>query len=249
MQVNVYKRYDFKYDPKLYMKNLKEEFDKRGDKSLSSFYNVLISVLPESNHTKYEIARSYYNLRRTMPFSTLAKLALKYDLNVSNIMFPNAYLKEEYNIPLTINYPAYFKTFDSFNTVFHLAYENLEILETDAYQEELNIVLPHLIKALSKYNYLIQKYYFSKVCLEELKEITIFSNEFIVDKVTGDKFDIDKFNDWIKNLDTNDFLNDFYNKYSLCFKEDELKVRLGIIKDIVSEDIYKVVDAIFNFRK
>ena len=241
MMIDVYHRYDFRYDEKKYMKNLKNVIVNKGYKSLSLFHELLKSI----GILSYETARSYYNLRRIVTIDVLVKICNKLEINANEIMFPDSIPQQNYsNVKNNLN--DYTKTF---NTIFYIynIEEHPEVSISNDYIE-LEEAINKLSLILSKYNYLLQKYYFADLCNDELNELGNFTVNFIVDRKTNNKVDWSEFILWKKQVKTNDFLQDFYDKYTFGFHDKICAMHLKNMKNHLPDLIYKNINELLPIQ-
>ncbi len=238
--IDVYKRYDFKYNEKLFMSNLKKALDEKGIKSLGTFHNLLIGI----GVPGYEIARSYYNLRRTVPFDVFSRICEKLDLNATEIMFPGSIISIPYennaNNPKELN-----TTFNEFNTFYFMYSDSLksddEFLDYEKCEIDESLVKESIEKLsfiLHRYNYLLQKFCFADVANTEIKNLGVFSEYFLSDRQTGEKLDWYEFREWKNELKSDDFLKDFYEKYQLTIYDYTLKEIVEFFKNNISEEVF-----------
>ncbi len=236
--LEVYQRYNFNYDEKLFMSNLKKALNEKGIKSLGAFHNLLIGI----GVPGYEIARSYYNLRRTVPFDVLVRICEKLDLNATEIMFPGSILDplcerfiasnhKDYNNIFNTLYFMYSDSLKSDDEV--LDYEKSEIDET-----LINNSVEKLSLILHKYNYLLQKFYYADVANTEIKDLGVFSECFLSDRKTLEKLDWHEFKKWKEELKSNDFLEDFYEKYTLTIYDYTFKEIVEYFKNNISKEVF-----------
>ena len=242
--VEVYRIYDFKYDEKIFMNNFKNTIVEKGYNTLSLFRDLLKTIGINS----YDTARSYYNKRRVIPVDILTKLSIKFDMNVNQLMFPNSIPVDIYNKNIANNFASYKRTFDCFNTVFYLYNDAIhpEII-TLKFDNLINIyseienATNQLSLIISKYNYLLQKYYFAGLNDEELKDISIFTENFIVDRNTYKKPVWDELINWKNNLKTFNFIKDFYEKYTFSLHNKMCFELLELMKNNLPNKLYLLI--------
>lgn len=231
MIVDVYKRYNFNYDEKLFMSNLKKALNEKGIKSLGTFHNLLIGI----GVPGYEIARSYYNLRRTVPFDVFVRICEKLDLNATEIMFPGSILDPLCERFIASNHKDYNIAFMDFY-IFYFMYSDSLKSEIDETLIKNSVEKISLI--LHKYNYLLQKFYYADVANTEIKDLRVFSVYFLSDRKTLKEFDWHEFKKWKEELKSDDFLKDFYEKYTLTMYDYTLKEIIEYLKNNISEEVF-----------
>ena len=205
MSVDIYYRYDFSYNKNLYMETLKKVLYEKGINNLNDFRALLLKCGCES----YETAKSYFNLRRVIPLNILGMICNYLNISSDEIMFPNSIPKFEY----TKGIGATCEELDLISTLFQSVF--IFDSPTSPFINTLSLVL-------SKYNYLLQKYYYGNLSNIELKEMGNFSINFLMDKKTNKLLNWKDFLIWKNELRTDDFLNDFYNKYMLvCLNPED----------------------------
>ena len=229
--LEVYQRYNFNYDEKLFMSNLKKALNEKGIKSLGTFHNLLIGI----GVPGYEIARSYYNLRRTVPFDVLVRICEKLDLNATEIMFPGSILDPLCERFIASNHKDYNIAFMDFY-IFYFMYSDSLKSEIDETLIKNSVEKISLI--LHKYNYLLQKFYYADVANTEIKDLGVFLEYFLSDRKTGEKLDWHEFKKWKEELKCDDFLKDFYEKYTLTMYDYTLKEIIEYLKNNISEEVF-----------
>lgn len=245
--VKVYRIYDFKYDEKKFMNNFKKTIVNKGYDTLSLFHILLKTVGIDS----YETARSYYNKRRVIPLDILTKLSIKLDLNITEIMFPDSIPVNIYNKSIAKDYEAYNRTFNYFNTIFYLYNDALHpesialtSNDLDKIYFKIEDATNQLSLIISKYNYLLQKYYFAGLNEEELKEISSFSTNLLVDRNTNEKLNWYDVICWKKDLTASDFLKEFYNKYTFSLHGKKCFELLELMKSNLPDSLYRLISNI-----
>lgn len=245
--VDIYKRYNFEYDENVYKKNLKEALLNKGYKKLSSFYNLL----DECGSSSYETARSYYNLRRTVPLDVFRDICLKLDLNATEIMFPGSIKKFDFNIDKYDSPDGYGKIFLIFNEIFYIyndemhpdiVNEELKQNDPEKYYKELKKNIDKATLILAEYNYLLQKYCFSNICNNELRFFGNISTLYLKDRETNQLLDLKKFLEWKKELKKEDIIKSFYDKYTFVFQDVECKELLQMLKRCVSPSVFTEIN-------
>lgn len=241
MEINVYKKYDFSYDEKQFMKNFKEAIVEKGYKSLSLFYGLL----QKFECSSYETARSYYNLRRVIPLKLFASICNYLNLNATKIMYPNSIFEYNYTNPLAIDAVAYKITYFAFLSVFDYK-ENIEQLfktmNIEEYSESIKKDVYTVSLILSKYNYLLQRYYYAGLSNIELDDMIIFSVNNIVERESNNKFEFKEFLKWKKELKTTDFLDEFYKKYTLSFSDRKCSEILEENKNYLTKELFDLIN-------
>lgn len=249
MKIDAYKKYDFKYNEKVFMENLKKELIQKGYKTLGEFHRLLCTY----GVTSYDNARSYYNLRRVIQIDLLKKLCEQLDLNVTEIMFPNG-------VDPTLSYKATQKIindmeliFNSFNDIFYI-YNDERILEhgvepsplrlTDpvTYYKDLRSSIERLNLVIAKYNYCLQQFYYADLCDDMLAFVGNFSTNFLYDVRTKKQLDWQEFKNWKKELVTDDFLKEFYNKYTFMHHDIECSELLKMLKRCLPSELFNDVN-------
>jgi hypothetical protein len=114
-----------------------------------------------------------------------------------------------------------------------LDYEKSEIDET-----LINNSVEKLSLILHKYNYLLQKFYYADVANTEIKDLGVFSEHFLSDRKTFEKLDWHEFKKWKEELKSDDFLKDFYEKYTLTIYDYTLKEIIEYLKNNISEEVF-----------
>ncbi len=241
MEINVYKKYDYCYNEKQFMKNLKEAIAEKGYNSLSLFY----SLLQKFGCTSYETARSYYNLRRVVPMKLFASICIFLQLNATKLMFPNSIFEYNYNRPIAVDSISYRTTYFLFLSVFEFK-ENLEYkfetMNKEEYSEQIKNDVYLVALILSKYNYLLQRYYYASLSNVEFDDMITFSINNIVERESNDKFEFEKFLKWKKELKTSNFLDEFYKKYTLSFGGCKCSEILKRNKGYLTKELFDLIN-------
>lgn len=243
--VNVYRKYDFKYYEIEFMNNFKNAMIDKGYHTLSLFHELLKTVGINS----YDTARSYYNKRRVIPVDILTKLSIKLDLNLNEIMLPDSIPVCIYKKNIAKNHEAYNETFNCFNTVFYLYNDafhpeiiTLTSKNSDKIYSEIEQSTNQLSLIISKYNYLLQKFYFADLNKEELNDTMSFSINLLVDRNTNEKLNWDDVIDLKNNLTTSNFLKEFYNKYTFSIHDKKCFELLELMKNTLPETLFKSIN-------
>ena len=244
---DIYHIYDFKYDEKKFMNNFKNIIVEKGYITLSLFHELLKTVGIDS----YDTARSYYNKRRVIPVDVLTKLSIKLDLNINKMMFPDSIPVDIYSKNIARNYEAYNRTFDYFNTVFYLynyvvnpKIKPLTSNDFDSIYSKIEYAANQLSLIISKYNYLLQKFYFSDLNEEEINDVASFSINLLVDRNTNKKLKWDDIIVLKNNLISSDFLNEFYKKYTFSIHDQKCFELLELMKNNLPVTLYRLINNI-----
>ena len=239
--IDLYREYDFKNDEKRFMINFKNAMLDKGYNSLSLFHELLQTIGINS----YDTARSYYNMRRIIPVDILIKLSVKLNLNITEIMFPDSIPVNVYTKNIANNYDAYSRTFNYFNTVFYLYndafHPDVTFKNLDRINSDIEHAANQLSLRISKFNYLLQKYYFADLNEEELSDISAFSINLLVNRETNEKLNWNDVIDLKKNLLTTDFLKEFYNKYTFSIHNKKCFELLELMKNNLPQNLYQLI--------
>ena len=245
MEINIYKKYDYSYDEKQFMKSFKEALVEKGYTSLGLFYSLLKKF---DKDFKYETAKSYYNLRRVVPLKLFAYICNYLDLNATKLMYPNSIFEYNFSRTLVSDADSGRTTYLHFISVFDCK-ENIEYLINDIGSERFNESTKNDIYFLSlilaKYNYLLQRYYYASLSNSELIDFRIFSEYHIVDRKNNAKFDFNEFEKWKKEIKTTNFLDVFYQKYTLSFEGRKCSEILKENKSCFTKEIFDLINNLF----
>jgi len=247
MAIDVYHKYNFEYNEKTFMENLKKVLNEKGYKTCKDFLELTGKLCNYGT----EYLRSIYYLRRVIPFKLLVKLCQTIDLNVTEIMFPNSIQITPFKLHFGNYSQDCVNTFYVFNEIFYIYNDEahpevvdneeqreLRINNPDIYYKGLKNCVDVLELILSRYNYLLQKYYFADLPGNELNDLGIFSCEHLINRVTKEKLDFKEFRMWKEQLKLDDFLKDFYNKYTFAHHDEECKVKLAQMKNHIPDDLF-----------
>lgn len=239
MNIDVYYKYDFSYDKNLYMKTLKQKLYEKGIKTFRDFYWLLKNC--ENGSVSVDTAKSYFNLRRVVPNKLLNSICRVLNLNSSEIMFPNSIPKFEYTKGIGSNHEELNFTSTLLQNVFF--YDNV----SSSYIYTLSLVL-------AKYNYLLQKYCYASLPNIELKEFGNVSINFFINKETKKLLDWKEFVNWKNELNVDNVLKAFYDKYAIaCFNPEdgemiECKVLLQNKKDIMDNKMFNEINNLLPYQ-
>ena len=241
MEINVYKKYDFSYNEKQFMKSFKEAIVEKGYTSLALFYGLI----QKFGYSSYETARSYYNLRRVVPLELFASLCKYLNLNATKLMYPSSIFEYNFSRPIMLDAVSSRTTFSHFLSVFEHE-ENLKILfETmtkEEYNESVKNDIYHVALILAKFNYLLQKYYFAGLSNSELIDLQLFLINHFVERETNSKFDFKVFDKWKKEIKSTDFLDAFYQKYALCFIDRKCSEIIKTNKNYLTKEVFSLIN-------
>ena len=123
MEIDVYKKYDYSYDEKQFLKAFKEAIVEKGYTSLALFYGLL----QKFGCSSYETARSYYNLRRVVPLKLFSSICKELNLNATKLMYPNSIFEYDFSRFIMLDAVSARTTFSHFISVFDCK-ENIEYL-------------------------------------------------------------------------------------------------------------------------
>jgi hypothetical protein len=188
-------------------------------------------------------------MRRIIPVDVLIKLSVKLNLDITEIMFPESIAVDVYDKNIANNYEVYYRTYNYFNTIFYLYNDEFhpEIItltsnNIDRIYSEIEYATNQLSLIISKYNYLLQKYYFADLNEEELNDISLFSINLLVDRNTNEKLNWDDVIDMKNNLTTSDFLKEFYMKYTFSIHDRKCYELLKLMKNNLPETLYQLIN-------
>lgn len=241
MEIDVYKKYDFSYNEKQFMKSFKEALAEKGYNSLTSFYGLV----KKFDYYSYETIKSYYNLRRVVPLQLFASICKYLNLDATKLMCPNSIYEYNYKQPIAADSVSRRNTFFCFNSVFYDK-ESIELLMEDNGYEKFNDFTKKevytLSLILSKYNYLLQKYYYASLSNSELNDLVMFSFNHIMERKTNSSFDFKEFVKWKKELKTTDFLDEFYKKYILSYNGCICRELLKENKSYFTKELFDMIN-------
>ena len=243
--IDAYHKYNFEYNEKKFMSNFKKVIVSKGYNSLSLFHELIKPF----GVTSYETARSYYNKRRIIPVDILIKIANKLNLDITELMFPDSIPLFEYKENLATTHEDYYNTFNLFNTVFYLNNPaiNKEILPSDSVEKEkiyleMKCAAKQLAIVISKFNYLLQKYIFSGLNLDEFYDFSMFTINLIADRNTNIWLNNSDIIELKNNLNSIDVLDKFYEKYTFSFRELNCIKLLDMMKKDLPQDLFKLIN-------
>ena len=214
MDINIYKTYSFTFDTKKYIENFKEAL-RKANKNRPADFNKLLEDAG-IKYYDYETVKSYFYGRRVPPMDVFIAVCKSLHLNADVIAFPDSIPDPECDINIDI-----WKCDGCFNNIFYpysLPEEGktqndcAEFFDEESYKDDVD----DLAKILSRYNYLIQKYHDAAVTNNELQQIIGFTSRYIIDRSKG-VIDANEVVAWIRGCTDENFLEAFYDKYTLGF--------------------------------
>jgi len=232
MDVNIYRTYKFDFDPDVYLREFKKALDESGVTKPALFYQMLKDVGIRGYN--YETVKSYYYGRRVPPLNIFIAVCKSLELNADKIAFPESIQNPEYNSDLRCSE-------DTFRNVFHPYnysdkeddFADLDLLFREAtYKSDVEEVA----LVLSKYNYLIQKYHYASVSLDERDQIYEFTERYILDRSNGTETDPNKIMEWMRSSKDVNFLDEFYSKYTIGFYGKSCHHLLKILSNAISSN-------------
>lgn len=246
MNIDIYKTYSFAFDTNEYIKNFKEALRKANIKMPADFNNLLKSA--GIKHYDYETVKSYFYGRRVPPFDVFVAVCKSKNLSADAIVFPGSIQDPECNTNIdlwvcegclnNIFYP--YSPPEDGETPNNLA----EFFDAETYEGDVDC----LAKNLSKYNYLIQKYHYVAVSDDELMQIVYFTERYIIDRSKDGVIDADEVMKWIRNCDDEDFLEAFYDKYTLGFYTMSCHSLLKVLSTAIDDKFIRYAEKLLPYQ-
>ena len=236
--MDIYKKYDFSYNADVFMKNLKKALIDKGYTTLGSFHELLKGFGVDS----YDTARSYYNSRRVLPIDLFKSICDELNLNATEIMFPNSIEVVE-NKELF----SFGQIFDTFTDIFVTYNDTINPIDEENNLRDDSSSRPYkyyesgvnkLRLIISKYNYLLQQFYYADVSDDRLNYIGKISSNLLVERNTKEKLDWYEFKKWKNELITDNFIKDFYDKYTFALYGYNCNELLNIIRKQIPTKLF-----------
>ena len=196
----------------------------------------------------YETVKSYFYGRRVPPFEVFVAVCKSLHLNADNIAFPDSVPDSACDINIDIwNYEDYF-----FNIFYPYSppeegeapSDLTEFFVAESYEDDVD----NLAKILSRYNYLIQKYHYAGVSDDELMQIVYFTEKYIVDRSKDGISDVDEIMKWIRACDKEEFLDAFYNQYTLGFYSMKCYELLKVLSTAINEKFIRYAEKLLPYQ-
>ena len=229
MEINIYRTYSFAFTAEQYVKNFKHALDHAGIKMPADFNHLLKNA--GIKHYDYESVKSYFYGRRVPPLDVFFAVCKALRLNADDIAFPDSVQPPLSNKDIC-------KCENYFRNVFYPynpsedggTPENLtEFFDAETYESDVD----ELTLILSRYNYLIQKYHYAAVSNDELMQICYFTERYIIDRSKDGVIDGEEVIKWIRNCDEEDFLEAFYDRFTLGFYTMNCRSLLKILSTAI----------------
>ena len=238
MNVDIYKTYSFDFDKSEYMKNLRKALADKGITKPAEFDRQLKII--GVTDCDYETVKSYFYGRRAVPLNIFVAICKYFPLCADEIAFPKSVHKPGYGGDIFICEDLFRHIFFPYNQLQNDSdpVDFTEFFNADTYESDVD----HLALILSKYNYLIQKYHYASVSNDEFAQIYCFTKTYIVEKQPQPQTDCEEVIKWFRSYDANDFLNAFYNKYTLGFYNMRCDYLLNVLKNAIPDKFTKYAE-------
>ena len=229
MEINIYKTYGFGFDANRYVQNFKAALD-AADINKPGDFNKLLKASGIQSYD-YETVKSYFYGRRIPPLDIFFAVCKALRLNADAIAFPDSVMDPVYDKDIC-------ECEDCFRNVFYpynpsedgKTPENLtELFDAETYESDVD----RLALILARYNYLIQKYRFAAVSDDELMQICCFTKRYIINRSKDGVIDVEEVTKWIRRCDEEDFLEAFYDQYTLGFYTMNCRSLLNIMSTAI----------------
>ena len=246
MDIDIYKKYSFSFDTDKYVKNFKNSLDNAGIRTPANFNDLLKKA--GIRHYNYETVKSYFYGRRVPPMDVFIAVCKSLKLNADAIAFPDSIEDPECDISIDV-----WGIEDFFRTVFYpynmpedggIPDDLTEFFDAETYENDVN----YIAKILSRYNYLIQKYHDIAVTNDELEQIVGFTSRYIIDRSKGGIIDVDEVFKWIRACDKEEFLDVFYDKYTLGFYTMNCHELLKVLSTAIDEKFIKYAEELLPYQ-
>lgn len=230
--MDIYRTYKFDFDENSYTKEFAHALHESGIKKPAQFNQLLKEAGIEDYD--YETVKSYYYGRRAAPLKVLIAVCKKIELSADKIVIPQGIQEPAYNRDLCDCEGAY-------ETVFYyypVLYEEEDFIKSygEFSAESYKECVDELSFVLSKYNYLIQKFHYAQVSDDEYAQIYVFTERHIMEREETTEDDVEKILDWIRKCDNEDFINAFYDKYTLCYYKHSCISMLELLSKLIGSE-------------
>ena len=246
MDINIYKTYRFRFDAKAYVENFKKALRDADIKMPADFNNLLKNA--GIKHYDYETVKSYFYGRRVPPMDVFIAVCKSLKLNADAIAFPDSIEDPECDISIDV-----WGIEDFFRTVFYpynmpeaggIPDDLTEFFDSETYESDVD----YLAKILSRYNYLIQKYHDAAVSDDEFTQIACFTEKYIVDRSKDGIIDVDEVMKWIRACEKEEFLDAFYDKYTLGFYTMNCHELLKVLSTAIDEKFIQYAEKLLPYQ-
>ncbi len=213
MDINIYRAYSFDFDTDTYFKNFKKALESSGISKPAQFNRLLKNAGIKCYD--FETVKSYFYGRRVLPLNVFIAVCKSLRLCADNITFPNSIQTPLYSKDICDCEHLFRNIFYPYNPpIDDGTPDNLtEFFDAETYEGDVD----NLAAILSRYNYLIQKYHYAAVSNDELMQISRFTERHIINRSKGEKTDSEEIIKWIRSYSDKDFLNAFYDKYTIGY--------------------------------
>ena len=244
MDINIYKTYSFTFDTKKYIENFKEALRKANIKMPADFNKVLKNA--GIKHYDYETVKSYFYGRRVLPLDVFIVVCKSLHLNADAIVFPHSVQDPLYNKDICDCEDFFRNIFYPYNmTEDGGTPDNLtEFFDAETYESDVDA----LAQVLSRYNYLIQKYHEVAVSNDELMQIVCFTERYIIDRSNNGGINAEEVMQWIRDCDCEEFLNAFYDKYTLGFYSMSCHSLLEFLSTVIDDKFIRCAGKLLPYQ-
>lgn len=239
--MDIYRTYKFDFDEYSYTKEFAHALHESGIKKPAQFKQLLNDAGIEDYD--YETIKSYYYGRRAAPLKVLIAVCKKLGLSADKLVYPQGVQDPAYNKDIaedgwifeSVFYPCDLLSEDNGFTDFSVEEYFTDFCKNFSAKKYKESVYA-LAFVLSRYNYLIQKYHYAHVSDDEYSQIYAFTQRHIMDRKKDVESDAKKIIEWIRACNDEDFINAFYNKYTLCYYQNSACSLLELLSKLIGAD-------------
>ncbi len=213
MDINIYRTYSFDFDTNIYIKEFKKALDNSGVKKPAQFNQLLQNA--GIKDYDFETVKSYFYGRRVPPLNIFIAVCKSLRLCADRIAFPQSIQNPLYDGDISDCEYLFGNIFYPYSPPINddIPVDLTEFFYAETYESDVD----KLALILSRYNYLIQKYHYAAVSGDELAQISLFTERYIIDRANDGVTDSERVIEWIRNCEDEDFLKSFYDKYTIGF--------------------------------
>lgn len=240
--MDIYRSYKFDFDANSYAKEFTNALRESGVTTPAKLNQLLTDAgIKDYN---YETAKSYFYGRRTPPLNVLIAVCKKLELSADKIVIPQGIQEPTYKQDLCDCEGVYEMVFYYYPVLqeeedFIKSFGEFSLGSYKGYVDELSF-------ALSKYNYLIQKFHYAHVSNDEYNQIYVFTERHIVEREGPIESSAEAVLDWIRKCDNEDFINAFYDKYTLCYYKHSCRSLLELLRKLIGSEAMNYAAALLS---
>ena len=244
MDSNIYRAYSFKFDSAVFTENFKKALNNKGIDKPAEFNKKLKEA--GIKQYDYETVKSYFYGRRVPPLDVFISVCKTLGLNADDIAFPGSVQNPKDDDDIRISWEVLGNIFCPYNPPLNgEAPKNLtEFFNEESYEKNVDA----FAKALAKYNYLMQKYHYASVSNDEVIQITYFTEKYIIERGKEESTSFEEVKKWIRDYEGEEFLDAFYDKYTLGYYAMSCHSLLEILSGAIDKKFIKYAEQLLPYQ-